>query len=109
VAYDSLLVDDANKSTDSPVLPCGGNPEGFNFIFRNVIGIGIERLEHTIDAFTDEFLWFDLIYIVGINFFEEGCIDIETLGDVEIFFSGSAKGKSKRSKNNQEEGPFVSP
>ena len=53
-------------------------------ILRDVIGIGIKRIEHLIDSGVSDFRWTDVVYVKLVYFLKQGGENVNVLGDFEI-------------------------
>src|SRR5690606_33786278 len=103
--YD-FVIHNSDQRTDASVLSGRADPKRFDFVFRNKIGVGIQRCQHAVDSFTDELLRIYFINIVGIYFLEERGENIQASGNVEVLFSRFAQGHAGGQHHHQHHHPF---
>ncbi len=94
---DRLFVDNTDYGTDARILSCRLNAEGLQVLFRNIVGVGIKRFEHAVDASVNQLSGIHFIHIVGIDLFKKSSKNIKAFGNVEIPFSGPCKGQECKS------------
>src|SRR4051812_26770569 len=95
MSNDCFFIDNADQRADTCILTRCLNTECFEVLFGNVIGIRIKRFEHSLNSRLSEFLGFYFIYVVGVDFLEESSENIEALGNVEVFLTGSFESKEE--------------
>ena len=72
-----------HQRPNAVVAACGHGHVVFNFVFGVEIGVWVKGFEHRIDARFYHAVGVHLVYIIHIQFFEHGGINIEVAGNLE--------------------------
>ena len=73
-----------DQRPDTPVLPGGHEAIVLHIALRDVLGVGVERVQHRIDAGLHQLARLGVIHVVDVQFLVQLGEDLEVLADLEV-------------------------